>query len=52
MEPVLGSAACWLAVTFRKMIKLSLLFRRPMIWLLDVNFSLRGRSDDVLLALK
>ena len=32
MKPVLGSAACWLVVDLRRMIKLSLLFRRPMVW--------------------
>ena len=32
MKPVLGGAACWLAVAFREVVKLSLLFRKPMAW--------------------
>ena len=42
MEPVLGSAACWLAVAFRRMIKLSLPFPEARSLVTDENVSLRG----------
>ena len=42
MEPVLGSAACWLAVAFRRMIKLSLPFPEARSLVTDENVSLHG----------